>query len=91
MIMQSGNLIFGAALKHYEAEIARSKANLATIFENPRSVGSDVDIMTQVLQWTEKMAMAELCHQSLTASFEEEGEVYLEEDEDEDEDENTRL
>lgn len=77
--MQERNLLFEAALRHYEAKEAEAKAILSVYFTNPVGIGEHPDLLTEIKKYVEMLDSAQGAIETLKKNFlKEEAEIISE-------------
>jgi hypothetical protein len=63
------NLLFTAALRHYEAKEAEAKAILSVYFTNPVGIGEHPDILAEIKKYVEILDNAQGVIETLKKNF----------------------
>lgn len=66
---QPQNLLFEAALRHYEAEEAEAKAILSVYLSNPVAIGEHPDLLAEIKKYAEKLDAAQGILETLKKNF----------------------
>jgi hypothetical protein len=69
------NLLRKAAISHYAAKRDEALATLEVYFQRPVGIGEHSDLLAEVTKWTEIVANADDCLQSLASHFDDDGRV----------------
>lgn len=67
--MQAQNLLFEAALRHYEAKEAEAKAILSVYFTNPVGIGEHPDLLTEIKKYVQMLDEAQGAIETLKHNF----------------------
>lgn len=67
--MTPQNLLFEAAIRHYEAEEAEAKAILSVYFSNPVAIGEHPDLLAEIKKYAEKLDAAQGIIETLKKNF----------------------
>jgi hypothetical protein len=67
--MQEQNLLFEAALRHYEAKEAEAKAILSVYFTNPVGIGEHPDLLAEIRKYIEMLDAAQGAIETLKKNF----------------------
>lgn len=67
--MQEQNLLFEAALRHYEAKEAEAKAILSVYFTNPVGIGEHPDLLAEIKKYVEMLDAAQGAIETLKKNF----------------------
>lgn len=63
------NLLFEAALRHYEAKEAEAKAILSVYFTNPVGIGEHPDLLAEIKKYVELLESAQGSIETLKKNF----------------------
>ncbi len=63
------NLLYNATLANYQAKKAEALANLELYFNNSVGIGEHSDLQEELVKWTEILANAEDCLETLERNF----------------------
>ena len=67
------NRLLSATSKHYEARRDEAIANLDVYFNKPVGIGEHSDLQEEIRKWTEVLANATDCLESLETEFSKDG------------------
>ena len=63
------NMLYKAALAHYEAKRLQALSSLEVFFNNPVGVAEHSDFLDEIKKWTSELAEAEECIEALKKNF----------------------
>ena len=63
------NQLIKAAIDHYQAQRTEALATLDILFNDATMIGEHTDLLTEVKKWTESLANAEDCLETLKRNF----------------------
>ena len=64
------NQLIQAAIDSYQAQRTEALAHLDLLFNDATAIGEHTDLLTEVKKWTESLATAEDCLETLRKNFE---------------------
>ena len=64
------NQLIQAAIDYYQAQRTEALAHLDLLFNDATAIGEHTDLLTEVKKWTESLATAEDCLETLRKNFE---------------------
>mgnify|MGYP003140461411 FL=1 len=64
------NQLIKAAIDSYQAQRTEALATLDILFNDATALGEHTDLLTEVKKWTESLATAEDCLETLKRNFE---------------------
>ncbi len=64
------NQLIKAAIDYYQAQRTEALAHLDLLFNDATAIGEHTDLLTEVKKWTESLATAEDCLETLRKNFE---------------------
>ena len=63
------NQLIKAAIDNYQAQRTEAMANLDILFNDATAIGEHTDLTAEVKKWTESLATAEDCLETLKRNF----------------------
>ena len=64
------NQLIKAAIDYYQAQRTEALAHLDLLFNDATAIGEHTDLLAEVKKWTESLATAEDCLETLRRNFE---------------------
>jgi hypothetical protein len=69
------NYLRKSAISHYQAKRDEALATLEVYFQRPAGIGEHSDLLAEITKWTDVLANADDCLQTLANHFDDDGRI----------------